>query len=145
VNCYDLVCENEIKNEAILRARIEKAVECSPCILLLRHVEALGRSTQALESGLGMCLNSKPSRTLNSVLEPAIVGGLRDCLDDLPKMWQQTGFPVAVIGTTSERDRVSPAIMSCFKHEISLEASLLIHLGPPKPTMWSRLQTKLKG
>ena len=36
-----------------MRARFAQAAECSPCVLLLRHVDALAQNAQVQESGKG--------------------------------------------------------------------------------------------
>lgn len=53
INCYDVIGENDTKTEGTLRSRFEKAGTCSPCILVLRHLDALSQTTQALENGKG--------------------------------------------------------------------------------------------
>ena len=53
LDCFELLGETELKTEGHLRARIDKAISCSPCMLLLRNVEALARKSQALETGQG--------------------------------------------------------------------------------------------
>lgn len=53
LDCFDLLGETDIKTEGHLRSRIDKALSCSPCILLLRNIEALARKSQSLESGQG--------------------------------------------------------------------------------------------
>lgn len=54
IDCYDIVGENDAQTEGTLRARFDKAENCSPCILILRHIEALAQTTQVLETGKGM-------------------------------------------------------------------------------------------
>jgi len=56
LECYDLVGETDVKNEGLLRARIERAIESAPCVLLLTNIEALARKSQAVESGQGTAL-----------------------------------------------------------------------------------------
>ncbi|GLB35223.1 putative ATPase family associated with various cellular activities (AAA) [Lyophyllum shimeji] len=106
LNCYDIVGENDTKTEGTLRARFDKAKDCSPCILVLRHIEALAQTTQVLESGK----------------EPTLANVLQECIEDMQKAWKITGYPVVTIGTTSEPNRVPPSVLSSFKHEIAFEA-----------------------
>jgi hypothetical protein len=54
------VGDSDVKTEATLRARMEKAADCSPCILLLRHIEALAKNAQTLETGKGSSLIAWP-------------------------------------------------------------------------------------
>ena len=53
VNCYEVIGENDAKTEGTLRARFERASSCSPCILLLRNIDAFAQTTQGLEPGKG--------------------------------------------------------------------------------------------
>ncbi|KAJ7684814.1 AAA-domain-containing protein [Mycena polygramma] len=106
INCYDLVGENDTKTEGTLRARFEKLEECSPCILILRHLDGLAQTTQALETGK------------ESVLTPV----LRECIDNVQNSWRISGHPIMVFATTAEADRIPMGILSCFKHEVAFEA-----------------------
>lgn len=42
VDAYDLLGENPVKTDGALLAVAERAKSCSPCVLLLTHIEALG-------------------------------------------------------------------------------------------------------
>lgn len=107
VNCYDILGENDVKTEATLQVRLEQAKTCTPCLLVLRHLEAFAQSTQAAEPGK----------------EPAIVNVLRESLSNMQTSWKLTGYPVVILGTTSESGRVPASLLSCFKQEISFEVS----------------------
>ncbi|KAJ3851183.1 AAA-domain-containing protein [Lentinula lateritia] len=106
VNCYDIIGENDIKTEGQLRARFENAVACSPCVLVLRHLEAFAQSTQAPENGK----------------EPVIVNVVRDCIQSTHHAWKLNGYPVIICGTTSMVERVPSGLLVCLKHEVSFEA-----------------------
>jgi peroxin-6 len=45
IDCYDLLDENLVKTEATLRVRFEQALSCTPCLIVLRHLEALSRTS----------------------------------------------------------------------------------------------------
>ncbi len=45
IDCYDFLDENLVKTEATLRVRFEQASSCTPCLIVLRHLEALSRTT----------------------------------------------------------------------------------------------------
>ncbi|KAI0303446.1 P-loop containing nucleoside triphosphate hydrolase protein [Multifurca ochricompacta] len=106
VNCYDFLGENDTKTEGLLRARFEQATLCSPCVLVMRHLEAFTQTTQPAEPGK----------------DPAIVNVLKELLQDLYGSWRLTGYPILVFGTTAESGRVPPTLVSCFKHEVEFEA-----------------------
>ncbi|TFK72586.1 AAA-domain-containing protein [Pluteus cervinus] len=106
VNSYDLLGNSDVATEAMLRAKFEKAIECSPSMLVLRHLEAFAQSTQPQEPGK----------------EPPVVNAFQECITSVTQSWKLTGYPVVVVGTTSESERVAPGISTAFKHEILFEA-----------------------
>lgn len=55
-DCYELVGESDTKTEGNLLARFDLACETAPCILLLKHLEALARKSQVVETGQGTSL-----------------------------------------------------------------------------------------
>nr|ASF90227.1 hypothetical protein SPAR01853 [Bartheletia paradoxa] len=120
VNCFDLVGQPDVHIHAHLRARFEKAAQCAPCILLLRHVDAFASKSQALQTGQ----------------EPSIANVLLDCFALLRHAWTDSGFPVLVFGTTADADKVPASVLGCFKQEISFEA-------PGEPERLDILQTTL--
>ena len=56
VNCFDILDEAPATTEGTLLAQAEKAQNCAPCVLLLRHVEALGRKSTGPRRGKGELL-----------------------------------------------------------------------------------------
>ncbi|KAJ7231442.1 P-loop containing nucleoside triphosphate hydrolase protein [Mycena haematopus] len=106
INCYDLIGETDTKTEGTLRARFEKLEECSPCILLLRHIDGLTQTTQASEPGK----------------EPVLTTVLRECIDNVQNSWRMSGHPIMVFATTAEAERIPMGILSSFKHEVTFEA-----------------------
>lgn len=77
------------------------AVSCSPCILLLLNIEALGKDKEGNDG------------------EPRIASTLLDCISSLK---DASDWPVVVIATTSSPNDVTAEIFSCFVHELKLEA-----------------------
>lgn len=107
INCYDFVGETDVKTEGNLRARFEKAMSCAPCVLLLRHVDALARKSAALESGQ----------------EPAIANTLKDCIEQLHESLKTSGHPAMLVGTTGDVEKIPPSVVAQFKHELLIEVS----------------------
>lgn len=131
LDCFDLIGETDLKTEGHLKARIEKAVSCSPCILLLRNLEALARKSQALETGQGNALLSlilllRLMLTLWDELltEPAITTVLTECFTTARQGWKASGFPIIIVGTTCDVEQIPTGVLGGFKEEISLEVSL---------------------
>nr|QBH67442.1 putative PEX6-peroxisomal assembly protein [Ustilago esculenta] len=108
LDCFDIISDTDVRTEGILRARFQKAAECTPCIFLLRNIEALARKSQALETGQ----------------EPPLATALQNCFEEL---WSVTSereaghasLPVAVFGTTSDPDKCPSGVLGCFKHEVA--------------------------
>lgn len=106
IDCYDILGESKAETEGFLRTRFDQAQACTPCIVVLRHLEALSQTTQALE----------PNK------EPTVLTILREGIDGVRKSWGATGYPAIVLGTTCEPASVPLGILACFKHEINFEA-----------------------
>ena len=76
VNCYEIISESDIKTEGTLRARFDKAQNCSPCILVLRHIEALAQTTQAPEPGKGRVVITNVLNHLLMKLQCNLISGM---------------------------------------------------------------------
>ena len=126
LNCFDVVGENDTHTEGFLRSRFEKASLCSPCIFVLRHIDALSQTTQNPETGKGTCfISSRLADGLNQNFIALTFGDiLLECMSTLRQSWSLTGFPVVVIATTDRPEDTDTRIMSCFKHEISFNVSI---------------------
>lgn len=106
VNCYRLIGENDIQTEGTIRARFERAASCAPCILVLRHVDALSQTTQPSEAGK----------------ELLFANVIMDCTESLQQAWNLSGYPTVVVATTDYPDDTPPKLVSCFKHQIRFSA-----------------------
>ncbi|KAF8876037.1 AAA-domain-containing protein [Gymnopilus junonius] len=107
LDCYNILSDSDTKTEATLRVRIEQAKECTPCLLVLRNLEAFSQTTQAAEFRKA---------------EPQVIATLKECFGELQSNWRLTGYPVVILGTTADRDRVPSSLLSCFKHDVDFEA-----------------------
>ncbi|KAF9941713.1 peroxisomal assembly protein [Modicella reniformis] len=108
VNCFDIASDTDAKTEVAVRAKFDKAVACGPCILLLRHIDALARKSVALETGQ----------------EPILSTVLKDCFIQLGDSFKTMGHPVTVIATTGDIDKVPTSVLGCFLHEIGFDAPI---------------------
>lgn len=106
LDCYDLLGETDVKTEGNLLARVERAAACTPCMLVLRHIEALARKSQAVETGQ----------------EPTIAATLQEAIRIASYAWKKTGYPLVVVGTASDADKVPVSVLGCFKEELAIEA-----------------------
>ncbi|KAK3828385.1 MAG: P-loop containing nucleoside triphosphate hydrolase protein [Benniella sp.] len=108
VNCFDIASDTDAKTEVAMRAKFDRAVTCGPCILLLRHIDALARKSVALETGQ----------------EPILSTVLKDCFVQLGEAFKTMGHPVTVIATTGDIDKVPTSVLGCFLHEIGFDAPI---------------------
>lgn len=105
VNCYDIVGETDVKTEAYLRLRFERAAQCAPCLLLLRNIDALAKKKDDVESGQ----------------ESAMRFLLADCLKSVASEAGEE-FPVAVVATTADNEKVPEGVLGCFRHNVEINA-----------------------
>ncbi|KZT37002.1 AAA-domain-containing protein [Sistotremastrum suecicum HHB10207 ss-3] len=106
INCYDLIGDTDVKTAAMLQVRFEKASSCSPSILLLRNVEAFSRSQSSTHSGH----------------DSILLHALQECIEQLHNSRSLSGSPTPVVATCSTSDEGTNQLLSCFKHELNLEA-----------------------
>ncbi|XP_068683624.1 peroxisomal ATPase PEX6-like [Montipora foliosa] len=101
INCHELIGESIAATEARIKNVFQRAIFCSPCILLLQSIHALGKDKEGHDD------------------EPRIATTLFDCVCGLKVA---SDWPVVVIATTSSPNDVTSAVFSCFVHELKLEA-----------------------
>lgn len=147
IDCYALLADSATKTEGILRARLERAKQAAPAVVLLRGIEALASKAQATQDGH----------------EPAMTRVLADCLEGLkvtpPKTMTKDGrpdihtqrptasntittgttattgtttqegasdseefHPLVVLGTTSESEKCPTGLLALFKHTVQWDA-----------------------
>ncbi|KAI9280140.1 P-loop containing nucleoside triphosphate hydrolase protein [Umbelopsis sp. AD052] len=106
INAFDIVGETDAKTEVYLRAKFEKAMVMSPCVILLRGIEGLARKSAVVETGQ----------------EPLISTVLQDCIQNITNAHSVTGYPVMLVATTSDVDNLPTSILGCFRHELVIEA-----------------------
>ncbi|KIJ69555.1 hypothetical protein HYDPIDRAFT_179330 [Hydnomerulius pinastri MD-312] len=99
INCFDIVSDNNVKSEGSLRARVESAISCAPCVLVVRHIDALNRSTQ----------NPEPGK------EPTMLGALQECINNAV---MTSGHQCVVVATMSESGKAPEGISFINEKEI---------------------------
>lgn len=111
-DCFDLLSDTDVKTLGAFEAVIAKAKACTPCVLLLRNVDALGRKVSAQEHGV----------------EPTLASRLAALPADLQAASVQTGWPAVLIGTAVDEDVLSQSTRNAFKQTVKLGVSW--HAGP---------------
>ena len=129
----------------MLRVKFEQASTCTPCLLVLRHLEALTQTTQTVEGkkGIDRFMESYPFHLPVFLRQDSqIVTALRECMDGIQTSWKTTGYPLIVVGTTSASGSLPVGLASCFKQEILFEVSYLQPRYLDQVLFFVRLQMK---
>lgn len=103
---YDIVSDTDAKTEVHLRAKFDKAAALAPCVVLIRHMEGLAKKSAVVESGQ----------------EPLLATVLQECIKEVNSAHATTGYPVMVIATTGDIDTLPSSVLSCFRHEVAINA-----------------------
>ncbi|KAJ3184721.1 peroxisomal assembly protein [Geranomyces variabilis] len=107
VNAYDILGDTDAKTEAFLQVHFDKAVATGPCILILRHLDALAK---------------KSTGTADDGEEPPTTVFLSNALQMIADSYKKTGHAVIVVGTTSDLDKVPVGMQSLFRQQFLCES-----------------------
>ncbi|KAJ2901801.1 peroxisomal assembly protein, partial [Coemansia aciculifera] len=107
LSCYDIISESEDKAAQVLHVYFENASRYTPCILHLRSIEALAQTA-----------NAQQDQENGEDLPIARV--LKKCISDIGQAHRDTGFPVIVVASSSQPDKVPMSLAAVFHHEIEL-------------------------
>ncbi|KAI9360389.1 AAA-domain-containing protein [Zopfochytrium polystomum] len=105
VDLHDLLGDSAAVAESLLQIRFEKAQSMAPSLLVLRHVEALSKSSGAKEDD-----------------DNGLINKLRQCMNDI----SCSEFMCGVIGTAGDIEKVPKTVQALFSQEIHFES-------PPEP------------
>lgn len=75
--------------------------------------------------------------------EPSVTAALQECLRNAQEAWQSSGFPVIVVATTVDVDKIPLSILGLFKEELSIEVSVRIASFAHKPLCTDLLSSSL--
>jgi peroxin-6 len=62
--------------------------------------------------------------------EPAMTAVLNDCIQSLADSWKESKWPVIVVGTTGDVDKVPAGIIGCFKEDFVISVRGLLPTLP---------------
>ncbi|KAJ2302493.1 peroxisomal assembly protein, partial [Coemansia sp. RSA 2704] len=85
----------------------QNAQRYTPCILHLRFVDALAQAA-----------NAPPGQDIPEDLP--IARALKSCISNVSQAYRETGYPIIVVATSSQPDKVPTALAAVFRHEIEL-------------------------
>ncbi|TPX59002.1 hypothetical protein PhCBS80983_g02804 [Powellomyces hirtus] len=107
LNVYDIIGDTDAKTEAFLQGHFDKAAATAPCMLLLRHIDALAKRS----SGAGDDGEEPPATTF-----------IGRALQKATEVSKQSGHAIIVIGTTTDMDKVPVGLQSLFRHQFLCES-----------------------
>ncbi|KAJ2801467.1 peroxisomal assembly protein, partial [Coemansia furcata] len=107
LNCYDILSESEDKAAQVLHVYFQNASRYTPCVLHLRSIEALAQAASTQQKQ-------------DSAEDLPIARVLKKCIADISKAHRDTGFPIIVIASSSQQDKVPTSLAAVFHHEIEL-------------------------
>ncbi|KAJ2888450.1 peroxisomal assembly protein [Coemansia asiatica] len=107
LSCYEMLAESEDKTAQILEVYFQNACRYTPCVLHLRSIEALAQAS-----------NAAPGQENADDLPISRV--LQRCIQDLARAHRGTGYPVVVIASTSQPDKVPASLAAAFRYEINI-------------------------
>ncbi|KAL8590343.1 hypothetical protein ACOMHN_006459 [Nucella lapillus] len=102
VNCHDLCGDSAGSVEARMKNTFLAAAVYSPCILLLKNIEVIGKEKDGTTE------------------DPRVISSFHRNLTELTS--QQMIYPVVVIATTHSPHSLSDDMHQCFLHELNMEA-----------------------
>lgn len=97
ISCYTILGDTDTKTLGTLRARLERATSISPCVVLLRHVDAIAGKTESDGKDAGMTAS-----VVDMISEFAGTDGLIVC------------------ATVADVDKLSESVRARFKFEVEV-------------------------
>lgn len=96
IDCYNIIGDSDVKTIGALRARLDRATSISPCIVLLRHIDAIAKKSEQ-DGGDG----------------GGIVSNLVEVFSDYAS---KESF--VLLATVGDVEKLSEAVRSQFKFEV---------------------------
>ena len=106
VDCYEITSTDNTTTTATIQSRLNKARAAAPSILLLHHIEALSKKSEAASTGR----------------ESGLVKTLQDALTYAGESGKETGWSVVLMGTVAEASGLEDGVAAVFKQEVEIGA-----------------------
>jgi peroxin-6 len=139
-----MVGDTDTVTEAALRVQFDRAAACSPCVLVLRYLDALSQSTQSGEAAQGTagieCAITRTYAHPDTV--PAAMAALQACIQEAASDAHNI---VVIIATTTDPDHLPASALSMFKHDLILAVSNNQLLSNSRVLMSSRHRQSRNG
>ncbi|KAJ2470332.1 peroxisomal assembly protein [Coemansia sp. RSA 2322] len=107
LDCYDILSESEDKAAQVLHVYFQNASRYTPCVMHLRSIDALAQASST-QSGQENAEDLPISRVL------------KKCLADVRQAHLETQFPIIVVASTSQPDKLPTSLATVFYHEVEL-------------------------
>lgn len=66
-------------------------------------------------------MNVQKHLLTNQLSEPTIISVLQDCIKTARDAWTNTGFPLVLVGTVEDSDKLPLGLVGLFKDELLIE------------------------
>ncbi|KAH9499607.1 peroxisomal assembly protein [Bulinus truncatus] len=99
INCHDFTGDQT--SESKLSALFQSVIRFSPCIILLRNLEVIGKEKEGMFDG------------------PRVINKFNQCVRQVVAQSQQ--YPVLILATTSNIANISEDLLPTFLHQINIE------------------------
>ncbi|KAK9454097.1 P-loop containing nucleoside triphosphate hydrolase protein [Dipodascopsis uninucleata] len=98
IDANDILSETDTKTLGFLKARIERASECAPCVILIQHIDAICRKS---ENGSSF---------------------IYDKISEIIREHMNSNSNSLIVATTSEAESIAEEVRSIFNFELELSA-----------------------
>ncbi|WFD42384.1 peroxisomal assembly protein [Malassezia psittaci] len=103
LNAFEIVADTDANTEGVLQAKIERAITCTPCILLLQNIDALAKKGQ------------------NEVQTASLVKMLQRCMSQALDKARDKAFPLIFVGGTDDAEQCPPTLLACFNQTLKFD------------------------
>ncbi|TIA71522.1 hypothetical protein E3P91_02530 [Wallemia ichthyophaga] len=103
LNCYDIADDNQSQVIGSIQATIEKAASCLPLVVQFENIDALFSDSEDKKAG-------------------RVLSALKECLEYIRSISRSSSLPNIFTATTNDSTNLANECVSCFKHEVKIEA-----------------------
>ncbi|WFC98302.1 peroxisomal assembly protein [Malassezia yamatoensis] len=103
LNAFEIVADTDANTEGVLQAKIERAIACTPCILLLQNIDALAKKGQ------------------NEAQTAGLVKMLQRCMSQAFDKTRHKAFPMIFVGSTDDAEQCPPTLLACFNQTLKFD------------------------
>ncbi|KAL6652023.1 hypothetical protein ACP70R_010948 [Stipagrostis hirtigluma subsp. patula] len=127
-SCHDLMTSSESGAPAALAAAFKEAKKYSPCIILLRHFDAIGKTSssegpQSEQSGIASNIESVIKQYTGQcwVAKDTLPAGVVNGSSYLVEPECVNSLQVILVATADSSEGMQQSVRRCFRHEIDMK------------------------